>query len=102
MSIQVLTNKEWFALQAWLVLERYGVNYAVILQRYDAIIARQPAWDIQRRKEYQARKNKFEKVYGVAWRNSHKKCVNVDTGEFYEPVKWTSLNTSIENFIKEK
>ncbi len=100
MSIQVLANKEWASLQAWLVLESYGANYSRLLARYDVLIARQPLWDIQRRKEYQARKNKFVKTYGIAWRNSLKRCANVDTGEFYEPVKWVSLNTSLEEFIK--
>ena len=99
---KVLSLTDWARLQAYLIEEAYGFDFPSVVNWYDVVIKRQAVWrrDVVRR--YEKLKAAYVKRWKASYLNSRKVCVNVHTGEVYEPVKWVFLTGDIEETFLNK
>lgn len=94
---KVLSPTDWARLQAYLVEESYGFDYQATLAYLKCVRENCPWYDQDSMRKYTAQIRVLRAKYKILWLWSLMYCVNCETGEVYEPVKWIILQGNIES-----
>ena len=94
---KVLSPADWARLQAYLIEEAYGFDYQATLVALQKALSHCFWYDNESKQRYRAKISALKRKYNAVWLLSRISCVNIETGEVYQPTKWFFLQGDIES-----